>query len=165
MSRRITDPTPSLQRLMKEYFFWNDGENPYLLTCTSSIYRLTKLQTFLVKIHLLSVKSIDRYQTRLARFNSVKNRVINKVKRKGCIDPFLYNHPKTGKPILFTSIGVVYELSYFDRLMLKIGKVTINDIDEKAIGWHIFYSSKDDSYRFFNTGYLDGSNYEEYYQK
>jgi hypothetical protein len=165
MSSRITDPTPSLQRLVKEYFFWNDGKNPYLITCTSNIYRLTKLETFLVRFKLLSVKAIDRYQTRLARFNAVKNRVKNKIKKKAHIEPFFWNDPKTRKPILFTSVGVVYNLSLFDRLMLKLGKINIYDIDRKAVGWYTSYSEKDGQYHSFYTGCLTVGSYEEYYRK
>lgn len=165
MSSRITDPTPSLQKLMKEYFFWNDGKNPHLVTCTSDIYRLTKLETLLVRFKLLSVKTIDRYQTRLARFNAVKSRVKSKVKRRVHIEPFFWNDPRTRKPILFTSTGIAYKLSFFDRLMLKLGKVDVHDIDQKAVGWHTSYSEKDGQYHSFYTGCLTIGNYEKYYTK
>lgn len=142
MSKKIFDPTPSQQKLIKEYFYWNEGK-PRLLTCVSKYYYLTRFETFMVRCGLLSIKKIDRYQTRLARFNILKATMANKAKKRRPINPFLWSHPKSGKPVLFTSMGIVYELSLLDRLMLKFKRTNVQELNKKAVGKIIPYRLAD----------------------
>lgn len=153
---QIIDPTPSEKKIKSNYYS-KKKSNPSLiednlLTCDGRIYFLTRMEKFLIWLGITTIKDIDRYQTRLAKFNILKNRITRRVMKKGRIVPFLYKDPKTLKPILFTSIGIVYKLSYFDRLMLKLGKIDINDIDDKAVGYRIIKSKKSDDHYLLYIG-------------
>jgi hypothetical protein len=157
MSQKIFDPTPPKQRIASQYFSWNDGK-PRLITCTCEYYYLTKLEAFLLKCGLLSIKSIDRRETRIAKFNKIRSVITNKIKKKKTVYPFLWKDPRTNNPILFTSMGVVYKLSYLDRLMLKLGKTNAIELNKKAVGRIITYQILEDSY----TSYANYPGYLQY---
>ena len=159
MPDRIIDPTPSEQKILKEYFCKDDGKLR-LLTCSSKYYYLTKRESFLVKCGLLSIKEIDRRLTNIAKFNRIKATLINKVKKKKTISPFLWKHPVTGKPILFTSMGVVYKLSYLDRLMLKLSRTNVTSLNKKAISKA--FTQKIPYYLYPNPYYNECDGYEHY---
>jgi hypothetical protein len=149
------DPKPSQEKIISEYFHYNNGK-PYLVTCTCKHYYLTKLEAFLVKYRLLSIKTIDRKQTRIARYDITRATLANKIKKKGRVNPFMWSDPITGKPILFTSMGVVYRLSIIDRLMLKFGKTNVTALNKKAVGLTVIHQTVEQSYHDYVSypGYL-----------
>lgn len=130
---KLMDPTPSDKKIKEKYLTLSKGRRPILLIATSEKYELTLKETLLFRLGLMSIKSIDRRQTRIARFNGIKTNVFYRIKKKGKIDPFFWKDPISLRPILFTSIGVVYKLSIIDRLMLKFNKTNIDQLNTKAV--------------------------------
>lgn len=128
---KIMDPKPTAERLQK-YVSWAGPFGPSLHTCTGEIHRFTRWERFRLWLGTTTLRKIDRYFVRRARFDARRRKMQQKIKRGVELKPKLQTDPRTRQPVLFTSRGTVYNLSYIERLLMRFGQLTLQELDARV---------------------------------